>query len=151
VLPEWNCEALSYINPVAFVFSLSPTTLLFFLRLRAVFLNRRLPVAVFAILWASVPVSAIVSAGFMISLNASQGPHDGYCKVKNDPRTEILREASLGINAAYSTLVFVTISWKLLAVARHRQNMPLTWAFMRGTAGSRIANALLREGQAYYL
>jgi hypothetical protein len=147
VAPWPTCVSLFWAENITFIFSIPPTTLLFFLRLRAVFLRRRITVAIFAFLWTSVPVTAFWTARLVLS----GLPTEDRCKSVLGYVTGGTQLVSLWTNTIYSTLVFVAISWRLLALSRHGQNIPVTRAFIRGMAGSRIASALLREGQVYYL
>lgn len=122
------------------------TSLLFFLRLRAVFLNNRIVVGIFAFLWLST-----VAGSITVPL-AVRGGHIGNTNRCINVEVKAFSSAAPVTNTVNSTLVFIAVSLRLLSANSLRdQNQSRMRSFVKAESGSRISRALLQGGQLYYV
>jgi hypothetical protein len=141
-----SCQSFQFAIYWAFVFAIPPTTLLFFLRLRAIFLGKHSVIIPFALAWLAVLATAIAAT---FGEGAAHIGTTDYCISITVSKFSTF--TSLVTNTMYSTLVFVAISWQLLATGRGTHQRSFVLDFLSGRAASRLTSAVLREGQLYYL
>jgi hypothetical protein len=119
------------------------TSLLFLLRVRAIYHSERIVVAFFVLFWLSVlGTSVIVPLG-------TGGAHIGTTSncinsyVGKDNITPLI------LNMAFNLLVFIAISYRL--ISGNRQADSRIKAFVKGDGSSRVSSLLIKSGQLYYL
>ncbi|CAL1702868.1 unnamed protein product [Somion occarium] len=122
-------------------FAVPLNSLLFFLRVRAVFLGSRIALAVFGFLWLSTLTSLTMPFGTKLGSTI-------VCGIGNvKPYTS----AGYITLAVFDTTVFVAISWQILSM-----NLAETWrqrvrSFVGRDNMGQLSKALLQTGQSYYL
>ncbi|KZV88779.1 hypothetical protein EXIGLDRAFT_797636 [Exidia glandulosa HHB12029] len=130
-----DCQALMIGLGWCYVLAVPSTSLLFLFRVRAVFYNERWITVVFFFLWLSTLASAF-TVPFAIG-----GAHIATTKYCIDTAIKSYASAAPITNTAYSSLVFIAISVRIVANS-HGQS---------SRARSSVSRALLQGGQLYYL
>ncbi|KIK53983.1 hypothetical protein GYMLUDRAFT_106732, partial [Collybiopsis luxurians FD-317 M1] len=143
--PVGNCKLGDIAVDCFFPVGIAGSCFLFFLRARAVYMNRLYIVAIFAFLWLSV-LAACITVPFGTvsdSINIEDTP---YCVTV---ATEDFAKAAVIVPTVYDTVIFLAISYKLMSYGfsdnhgfRHR---------ILGTNLPAFSRAMLRDGQKYYL
>ncbi len=148
-----RCGLLGTILLALSSMAFSCSTLLFFLRLRAIYNRNRITVWTFFILWLVFPAASIwftyTSAIYLTSLDYTSFK---YCTdLASDTQGQFL-VTQIGI-LVYDTLVFTTISWRLCKVSYvkppgPRESLKL---LLFGKYLPIFTKSLYRDGQVYYL
>ncbi|KZP14901.1 hypothetical protein FIBSPDRAFT_1048550 [Athelia psychrophila] len=145
--PAENCAVLAVMLGTCAVMSLSFTSLLFLLRVRAVYLRSRYVTALFGAFW-------LVTVSVNIALTAKvHGVHspspaaNGRC-IMAGTQSVSLPLASIFVN---DTLIFLAISYRLTANAvtdggRHSRLLTI----FKGKGLYSLSQSLLQTGQLYY-
>ncbi|KZP07076.1 hypothetical protein FIBSPDRAFT_965946 [Athelia psychrophila] len=140
-----RCQALLYSLGVFFIISLPSTSLLFFIRLRAVFSHSNVVVYFFGLLWVAV---LAVSPLYMVHLQASQIPFTARCNIISAEQYSITPLILASLN---DTFIFFAISFRLIATSVDAVSFRTgLQAFFRGNGLHSVSKALLQTGQAYY-
>ena len=140
---EYKCEAVGQVICWFAAVALPLNSLLFFLRVQAVFRRSSLIVAVFSILWLSTLGAFTQPFGSM----AVRIPGD-ICVTIN-----INKLSSVGFItvALFDTIVFITISIRLVCYGFANSFRSRFRSFLNGYEMGRISRAILQTGQLYYL
>lgn len=145
-----HCQSLQLFNAISYSLGTSLTSLLFFLRVKAVFSDNRLVAFLFFFLWIAV-------AG--TSITPILGPRSkDTVELPNCVSTlfgEFVGDTAL-VTLLYDTLVFIALSWRLLMLAYWNQENSSFFEifyrdFLLGENLPRLTNTLLKDGQVYYL
>ncbi|KAG5652370.1 hypothetical protein H0H81_005232 [Sphagnurus paluster] len=143
-----NCQpvknAVSILHHVAF----SSTSLLFFFCVRAIFLQKKIVVACFFVLWSGVLGAsiAVTPSGKVAHLEPTQ-----YCKETALKPSASVAPIMLAVN---DTFVFLAISWRLLSGVQLEPPTPEKKSLLGMVLGNYISDfsrKLLQDGQIYYL
>ncbi|EJC99632.1 uncharacterized protein FOMMEDRAFT_112698 [Fomitiporia mediterranea MF3/22] len=141
-----DCQALQVALAVCFVLAVSSTSLLFFFRIRAIFNDEKLVVALFGFLW------LCVFAGCMTVPFAIQGTHIGPTVFCVNSNVKPYSSAGIVISAVNDTLVLIAISLRILYNASIDDNVGArVKAFWNGGALPNLSKSILQSGQQYYL
>ncbi|KZP34392.1 hypothetical protein FIBSPDRAFT_1035445 [Athelia psychrophila] len=147
--PAENCEVLVVMLAACVVASISFTSFLFFLRVRAVYLQSKYVTALFSALWLVI-VSLNILLVTMVSAENSPSPTvGGYSGcIGTGTQSVSLPLASILVN---DTLVFLAISYRLTAnaVTDGGRRFRLLTLF-KGKGLYSLSQSLLRTGQLYY-
>ncbi|KIK66915.1 hypothetical protein GYMLUDRAFT_157156 [Collybiopsis luxurians FD-317 M1] len=141
--PVGNCKLADTVLDCFFPIGVGGSCLLFFLRVRAVYMAQKYIVAFFAFLWVSVLASCLVVPFGTIGVNIQDTP---YCATV---ATRDFAIATVIVPTVYDTLVFSAISYKLLTYgfAPHRSLRDR----ILGSNLPAFSKAMFRDGQKYYL
>jgi hypothetical protein len=145
-MPIANCNQMqSTFNCWCFAIAVPSTSLLFFLRIKAIFANTRVIVYFFFAVWLGVLGASIVIPIGMVGAHIAFSDRsciDSVAAEYGGPAT--------AINMVHGTLVFVAITCKLLSFNHATSESRISVFF--GTKGSsQTAAGLLHSGQLYYL
>lgn len=144
--PIANCNQFERVKAGFYTVAVACTSLLIFLRVRAVFEKNRYIVVFFAISWLAV---------FGSCLTVTQGRQGGEIGPTNYCITLHLQEyisSSVIAPLANDTLVFLAISWKLMKNTHVEDGVKAGFrAIVFGDSMPAFSRALLRDGQVYYL
>lgn len=170
VAPVAHCQALLYISGCFLILSQASTSLLFFVRVKAVYSNSKIITGFFGLAWFinlgfSVLVPLAVEGG--VSSNIFSGSQVNrliflYLFVKhigptNRCITTVVRAyapVTIIVNTTYDTLVFLTISFKIVSQTLVGETLGARMrCFLtgRGLPSGSLSKGLLRGGQLYYL
>ena len=143
--PISNCFNTLIAVSVFFVFAISSTSLLFFLRARAVFLSNPLATAFFGVLWLGV------LGGSLTSIPGIRGANLGptrYCTIGMIRFYSVAAAITPLIN---DSIIFFAISWRLCAniAPPTLRNDVKTMVF--GDHLPAFSKSLLQDGQVYFL
>lgn len=144
--PVDHCSALEKTVDVLYPISTASTSLLFFLRIRAIFNRNKYLVAFFFFLWISVLAGGLTIVTAVTATNV--GP-TSYCL---NASLKPYASAAPITSAVHDTLVFFAISWRLLS--NSHVDVPFETqlkAFITGEYLPSFSRALLKDGQLYYL
>ncbi|KAG6918421.1 hypothetical protein DXG01_014600 [Tephrocybe rancida] len=145
-----NCQRAQTAACVLYHIAFSSTALLFFLRVRAIFNDKKVVIGFFFILWLSVVAGSITLA--LVGGSDSLGPTD-YCLAKPEKPFIVVSPVALLIN---DTCVFLAISWRLMGDSQMPEQesgahiSPIK-RFILGGGLPSLSRALFQDGQAYYL
>jgi len=140
-----SCQSVQIAAGLCFMIAIPSTSLLLFLRLRAVFVGDRMVNMFYAILWLTT-----VGGGIAVPL-AIKGGHIGptnYCI-----NTAVKQYSSVGFitPTVYDTFVVIAISWRLItATAVDGSFRGRLKCFFGGQGLPALSKALLQGGQQYY-
>ncbi|RDB22996.1 hypothetical protein Hypma_009717 [Hypsizygus marmoreus] len=141
------CQSVEKAICVIFHLVFSSTSLLFFLRVRAVFERRRRIVIFFFILWLAVLGGSLTIATG--SDGATELAPTRYCQLSL--LKEYIAVAPITLTV-FDTLVFLAISWHLLAHSftdpHKKSTLPRV---LLGQSIPAFSRAILQDGQVYYL
>ncbi|KIM89283.1 hypothetical protein PILCRDRAFT_813213 [Piloderma croceum F 1598] len=141
-----NCALLKYIEGIFFAIGGSATSLLFFLRVRAVYSRSRIITAFFGILWLGIAGTSIL---IMLGITGRDHiPYTRRCMV-GPPHKYVT--VPIVLTAVNDTLVFLAISYRMVFSAM----VSCTWGararlFFTGEGLHQLSKALLQSGQVYY-
>jgi hypothetical protein len=142
-----RCQALitrSYW--VCYVAAVSLTSLLFFFRVRALFWDNKWIVAFFSILWLCTVAGSILAIFSVFEEGTNRTMH--YCIIYGSP----FSSSAVVILAVNDTLVFFSISWKLLSASAVDESFKAKLKiFISGHGLPAFSRSLLQSGQEYYL
>ncbi|KAG6918422.1 hypothetical protein DXG01_014601 [Tephrocybe rancida] len=145
-----NCQRAQTSACVLYHIAFSSTAFLFFLRVRAIFNDKKIVIGFFFALWLSVFAGSITVA--LVGGSDSLGPTD-YCLAKPLKPYIGVSPVALLIN---DTCVFLAISWRLMNVSRmpeqeSKAHISPIKRFVLGGGLPSLSRALFQDGQAYYL
>lgn len=119
---------------------------LMFLRVKAVFVDKKLVVYVFAFLWIAT------LGGYMTAPFSPQGMHVGTSKHCVAGGVKLYASAGLFITAANDTLMFLATTYGLLTYYTvNEDNSSLLRSFLNGDGMGKTCKLLMQTGQLYYL
>ncbi|KZP33552.1 hypothetical protein FIBSPDRAFT_943344 [Athelia psychrophila] len=145
LVPRHDCAVVVGMLGACSSVSVASTSLLFLLRLRAIYMRSRNITAVFCALWL-VTMALILQA--YASLKALHVPQTEYCLEKT---VTSFTAASLAV-FFYDTLIFLAITYRLAADAVPERNWrSCLLSILKGQGLSRLSRALMQSGQIYYL
>lgn len=144
--PLPNCEVVKKTICVLYHVAFSSTSLLFFLRVRAVFKENKYIVICFFCLWLSVLGGSLTIAtlGDAVHLGPTR-----YCRAINVKAYAIAAPITFAVN---DTFVFLAISWRLMtnSMPDHKDKISFKSVIL-GEYLPAFSRALLNDGQIYYL
>ncbi|CAL1701736.1 unnamed protein product [Somion occarium] len=141
-----DCHTLSTISSWFLVLALPCNSMLFFIRIRAVFLMSPLVTAGFGILWLTT-VGAALTVPFGVQAMNLQ-PGRSWCSV-----VEVRSYSSTGwfYMVFYDTLVFIAISFRTVSFGLAETWKERLSSFISGKGVGHVSRSLLRTVQLYYL
>ncbi|KAF7335943.1 hypothetical protein MSAN_02307700 [Mycena sanguinolenta] len=146
VAPVENCDAMALGWSIGAILAKSATTMLFFLRVTAVWHPSKIAYAVFFILWLAV------LAGGITAPVGVRGTHIGptmQCITTDVPGYV---EVAAIIPLVNETAIFFAINYRILAhMMVADSSMARLRAFFGGKGLSALSRALLQSGQHFYL
>ncbi|KAI0030109.1 hypothetical protein K488DRAFT_26525, partial [Vararia minispora EC-137] len=155
-IPVANCEALLICIGIFYCIGTSCTSLLFFFRIRAIFNDSPLIVGFFAFVWLFV-LGGGIAVPFALTGMATHVGDTGMC-LQSGARS--FAGASFITSAAFDTLVFFFISFRLITTFVHEEgHLAHTPAQrlgvfirhgLRGQGLPRFSRAVFQTGQQYY-
>lgn len=144
-MPAGHCLLFEAIGTSIYSIALSCTGLLFFIRLRAIYIRNKLVVLSFFVLWLG-----LIACTLLLPIEA-RGGHIGdtkYCIDANVPRSAY---ASVLAPLIHDTLVFAAISYRL-GQNSYKETLPgVLKAAISGKYLPKFTKGLLHDGQRYYL
>ncbi|KAF7335944.1 hypothetical protein MSAN_02307800 [Mycena sanguinolenta] len=145
VAPVKNCDALSVGLGICIVLSQTSTTLLFFLRVTAVWYPSKIVYAVFSILW-----MAVLGAGITIPV-VIRAAHIGPTAQCIIGAPSAKSELAFIVPLINDTAIFLAITYRILAHTIADSSMARFRAFLGGKGLFALSHALLQSGQYFYL
>jgi hypothetical protein len=121
------------------------TSILFFIRLRAVYLHDKCIVTFFGSCW-------LVTVGFFVFDSAHGIPR--CSNIDQLAQCFALQPPDAWgyiATAAYDTLMYISISWQLTLFAKDEIWQDRLWSFFTGDGLGWLSKVLLQSGQIYYL
>jgi hypothetical protein len=155
---------LKYIEGIFFAIGGSATSLLFFLRVRAVYSRSKIITAFFGVLWLGIAGTSIL---IMLGITGSEsfcclsyrdfecdnrsGNHIPYTRRCMEKPPHKYVTVPIVLTAVNDTLVFLAISYRMVSSAMTSS----TWSararlFFTGEGLHQLSKALLQSGQIYY-
>ncbi|KIM88286.1 hypothetical protein PILCRDRAFT_771075 [Piloderma croceum F 1598] len=145
IAPVDDCNALKYVEGMFLEIGVAATSLLFFIRVRAVYNHSRIITASFGLLWL-----VVVSLHILILLGVKRDriPYTRRCIEGPAPKYTTV---PIILTAVNDTLVFFAISYRMVSLAIASS----TWSsraksFFMGDGLLNLSKALLQGGQVYY-
>lgn len=147
VSPVGDCQTLETIIGWGLVAGTATTTLLFFIRVRAIFIGSKWVIRFFALLWLA-NLGAVIAVPFALS-SAHIGP-TSFCM---NTGVKSWTAVTLIITAINDTLVFAFVSYVLITTTTSTPPgiKNAAKAFFMGKDLPEISRVLLQGGQQYYL
>lgn len=163
-----GCQALLYSLGVFFIISLPSTSLLFFLRLRAVFSESKVVVYLFGVLWLAV---LAVSPLYMVNLQGCKSPPLRIKPIQMQKCLSVImltaeipftRRCNITFAEEYSvtplilaslhdTFIFFAISFRLVVTSVEAVSFRTgLQTFFQGRGLHNVSKSLLQSGQIYY-
>ena len=141
-----SCRGVFEAFTWTFSLAVSTTSILFLFRIRAVFWNDRWVIGTFLLLW-------LVVTGVCLVVPFSGGArHIGPTDACVETAKESVFVGCFISVAAYDTLVFCVISWRLVVFSGPEEGLRSKLRYFWGTGMlPLISETLLRSGQQYYL
>jgi len=150
IAPIDNCRAPRLAQIITFEIGGPATSLLFLFRVKAVYNHSRVVTVFFSLLWLCI-AGLTLSTLLTIGISADHIPYTRRC-IYNIPN---VTEATIPtiVTAAFDTLVFLAISYRMVAIAMQPGS---AWSaraklFFTGDGLYCISKSLLQSGQVYYL
>ncbi|CAA7262456.1 unnamed protein product [Cyclocybe aegerita] len=143
---EISCYGLNKAVDSLFAVAVSSTSLLFLIRVLAIFHRNKIVKAFFCAMWLAV------IAGVLTPVFGLTGDNIGPTKYCMNVSIESYVGAGAVIPLVNDTLIFLAISWKLMR--NTYTTNALRWdvkVFFRGDYLPAFSRGLLQDGQAYYL
>lgn len=143
-----DCAGLSKMQGWIAAFQMPVNSLLFFFRIRAVFIQQTSVVLFFAAMWVALAATSILAP---LSLRGSSIGDTGQCMPY---RLKDVGAVGIIVSTVYDTLVLVAISVQLLSfyhVPPRGSKTASLKTFVTGRGMGAIAKVLLQSGQVYYL
>uniref|UniRef100_A0A8H8CMZ3 Transmembrane protein n=1 Tax=Psilocybe cubensis TaxID=181762 RepID=A0A8H8CMZ3_PSICU len=147
--PVENCDLLSMFSIWMFFISVPSTSLLFFFRVRALYIDRRYLLCVFFFLWLSV-------LGGSLATSLSQGK-----ATKIGPSAYCLGGSMKSYSSAVGTMVIINDTVVFLAISRYLANIAHEHEYLLSTKSLKtyvlgtdlphFSRTFLQDGQLYYL
>lgn len=146
-----NCIATMDTVAWMMALSLTLTTLLFFLRVRAIYIDKPCVVGFFFILWIGVCAGCIVETQVGRAATAGDMLTDGYC-ISNPVNNLSLVTTMATIPLVNDTLSFCAITWRLMQIAEGERTFKKGMkVVVFGRYLPAFTRALLKDGQIYFL
>ncbi|THV04387.1 hypothetical protein K435DRAFT_649259 [Dendrothele bispora CBS 962.96] len=155
VLDIPNCEEIEFIPPLATAASTNSISLLFLLRVHAVFHEKRKARIFFTIFWI---ISAATSGLFFKFGDVEQSSVDPRkCAIRK--LHPIFSLAAMGFLLVFDTMVYLAISFRLFRIFQFERNVEnllgaglqhRTSSFFTGRCLPAFSRSFLRDGQLYY-
>ncbi|KAH7872215.1 uncharacterized protein C8R40DRAFT_1205205, partial [Lentinula edodes] len=154
-----NCQALQVAIGCCFAVAVPATSLLFFLRVRAIFNGDTVAVIFFGSLWLAtlggsitVPFAINASAKPVLYMFCRCGAHIGPTNHCINTGVKPFSSVGIIISTVNDTLIFIAISWRLLEATTYDDS----WkgrlrSFIKGKGLPAFSQSLLQSGQEYYL
>lgn len=141
-----NCQGLLTGLACVYAFTFPATSLLFLLRVRAIYNGRKLVTAFFVICW-------IALTGLSITLPFHlHGTRIGPTSHCMDTERQAITPAPIIASAVFDSLVFIFISWSLLGNSLSGDGIQEKARLFFGRSGlPALSRALLSGVQVYYL
>ncbi|KZP26738.1 hypothetical protein FIBSPDRAFT_696231, partial [Athelia psychrophila] len=145
VIAVTSCHRLNIVQGLFFMLSLASTSLLFFLRIRAVYANERYVGLFFGLLWVAI---LGLSVFFVLGFHSEHAPQTQTC-ILTSVRGYSTAPSFLAV--FLDTLGFLAISFRIVSSSTYGP----TWraraaAFISGDGLYGFSEALLRSGQLHY-
>ncbi|KAJ8495114.1 hypothetical protein ONZ45_g13000 [Pleurotus djamor] len=141
-----NCQALQIALGVCNVFSQTFTSLLFLLRVLAVWNRNKYMKVMYTLLWLTV-----IACSITVPVGIS-GAHIGPTQHCINTRAEEYTESTGIIGLINDSLVFFGIAYRIMTYSVIEDNLGArTKTFFGGGSLSNLSRALLQGGQTYYL
>jgi len=142
-----HCRAITEFAAVVNIVTVPAISLLFLLRVIAIYLHHRIVIAFFGICWLGLLVSCVIDSATMFS-NFLHLPETKNCSLTGRSTDAWAYTAS----AIFDTLIFLAISWRLASTSV----IGSSWrdrlrSFVRGEGLLGLSKVLLRGGQSYYI
>lgn len=141
--PIKNCQIPENAAIILWLTSISLSSFLLFLRLRAVFYHSKIIPPLFFLLWL-----AVVGTNYPILLQAEHVGPTQHCITTAIKRTDVVGGSFL---ALYDTLSFIMISIQLGRNSRNESNVVgRARTFVFGDGLPPLSKMLLKDGQSYF-
>ncbi|TCD63189.1 hypothetical protein EIP91_005856 [Steccherinum ochraceum] len=140
-----NCHAIAVLQGVAASLQIMANSLLFIFRIKAVFFDHRVIRWSFYLFWIAVSASSLTAP---ITLHAHPLGSTGLCV---NSRLDTSVGAASILVAAFDTLVFTSITAKLLSLNRFEGHTSAWRMFLTGKGLGHVSRLILQTGQLYYL
>ncbi|KZP23837.1 hypothetical protein FIBSPDRAFT_447434 [Athelia psychrophila] len=145
-----SCFPIGLWTCIFYGVSAPATALLFYFRVTAVYFNNKPVIAFFTMGWLAV-VGCFGYDAYLGVLRFAHPPGSSSCGVVVPPNGKIDSSSYVSI-AAYDTMVYLAISWRLSSHQAIDSHWTARFAsFFSGTGLYRLSKTLLRDGQIYYL
>ncbi|KAF7362486.1 hypothetical protein MVEN_00596300 [Mycena venus] len=139
-----NAKSAVTVFSCGLLLSSSATSLLFFLRVRAVYGGKRLVTWIFGFLWVCV-----VAAAITVPIGTEATRIGTLCLVT---KVHSYAGAASTVLMVHDTTVFIAISYRLLANAHHEHTLgQRIRTFFSGAQLHTFSKAVFRDGQKYYM
>jgi len=148
IVPIDNCDVPKHTQIIFFEIGGSATSLLFLIRVKAVYNHSRIVTIFFSFLWLCI-VGLTLSTLLTIGISANHIPYTRRCV--DDVPNATYGTIPIIVTAAFDTLVFLAISYHMVAISMKGN----TWSaraksFFTGDGLYHISKSLLQSGQVYY-
>jgi len=147
VIERANCNQVNVAIGVFFAIAGPSTSLLFFLRVRAMYHDLPLVVVLFGLLWLGTVAGGILIpfavATFFQTIDSMR-----ICILTT---TQKYVSASIIISMVFDTLVFAVISYRIISTFGSRDDTNVWSNLLRGVGLPKFSKTLLQSGQKYYL
>lgn len=142
-----NCRTITRFEAIINIIAVPAISLLFLLRVTAIYLHHRIVMTFFGICWLGLLVSFVIDSVTMFS-NFLHLSEFEICSVTGRSTDAWAYTAS----AIFDTLIFLAISWRLASSSMIGDS----WrdrlrSFVRGEGLLGVSKVLLRGGQSYYM
>jgi hypothetical protein len=145
VAPIVHCDVARYVTAGAFILEVSSTSALFFLRVRAVYCNKRIITVFFGLLWL-----ILFGLCFIVPL-ATKAGHMGRTQICTIIQIDHYIIIPLLVQVVFDTLVFLAISLRLLSFSIVGDTFGArVRSCLRGDGLPSLSRSLLYGGQVYY-
>lgn len=141
-----NCRTITRFEAIINIIAVPAISLLFLLRVTAIYLHNKVVIAIFAACWLALLGSFVLDSLTMLSgfMRPSKA------KLCNLPGRTTDAWAYIA-NAVFDTLVYLAISWRLASTSMSSSWMGRLKSFVKGDGLLGLSKVLLRSGQFYYL
>lgn len=145
-----DCQGILQIMGIGYALAIPATSLLFLLRIAAVFSGNRIVISFFTFAWLGVLACAI---SLPFSLIGSHIGPTRNCIISN---VKAFSSAGMIASTIFDSFVFFAISWRLVRTPDIQNNSGLQEKARTFCSGgtfpsSSLSMSLLRSGQVYYL
>ncbi|TFK38667.1 hypothetical protein BDQ12DRAFT_630449 [Crucibulum laeve] len=141
-----NCQALEIALGICYILSTSTTSLLFLMRIQAIYHRNQAVRIMFIFLWVAVTAAAVV-----VPVGIS-GAHIGPTQQCINTRVEQYTAATAIVQMINDTAIFLAISYKILNVSLGDESLKTRAKMFFGNGSLPVVSRLLlQSGQQYYL
>ncbi|KIY47908.1 hypothetical protein FISHEDRAFT_44522, partial [Fistulina hepatica ATCC 64428] len=141
-----NCNVLQAVIGVFYVFTVSSSSFLFFLRVRAIFNGNSVIIAFFALSWLSTLAGSVLVP---IGIRGAHIASTQYCVNSRVPWWTCFAVIFPLCNDAF---IFTAISWRIIVSVSQEQNWKRRLRVFFGRSRlPAISRAVLQTGQQYYV